>query len=644
MSDKVETKEFKTESKRLLDLMIHSIYSNKEIFLRELISNASDANDKYHYLSLTNDKLDKTKELSIRITPDKKNRTLTIEDTGIGMTYEEINKNLGTIASSGSAEFIKKLEEAEKSKNDESIDIIGQFGVGFYSAFMVAKKVEVETKSPFSDKAYRFSSEGEDSYTVEEIEKEDNGSKVIVYLRDDTEEEHYSSYLETYEIEGLVKKYSDYVRYPIKMLITKTVPDRDDKGEIIKDKTHEEIEDRVLNSMIPLWKRNKKDVTEEQLNDFYKKKYYASEDPFVSSFVSVEGDISYNALLFIPRKAPYDLYSDKFEKGLQLYTKGVFIMDKCKDLLPDYLRFVKGLVDSSDLSLNISREILQESPDLKKISNNIEKKIIKELETMKKNDFAKYKEFFETYGQFLKWGIYDNYGMKKDLLQDLLIYKSSNHDDYITLRQYFEEKKADQKTIYYATGESKEAIMNLPQMDAMKKNEFDVLILTDKIDEFALQMINKYEDMDFKPITAADLDVSSAEDKKKVEDLKKEQEPLLNKLKEVLKDKVEDVRFSTRLVDSPVCLASSEGMSFGMEKAINELPNQEKVKTGRILELNPNHDLLKAIEKVYANNPDDINEYASLLFNQALLIEGLPLENPSEFSKQMVDLMIKSAK
>lgn len=642
MDSKIETKEFKTESKRLLDLMIHSIYTNREIFLRELISNASDAIDKYHYLSLNDDRLEKGRAFEIRITPVKEDRTLTIEDNGIGMTYDEIDNNLGTIASSGSAEFIKKMQQLQEEKKDE-VDIIGQFGVGFYSSFMVAKKVEVETKSPFSEKAYRFSSTGEDSYTIEEIEKEDTGTRIILHLRENQGEDEYDHFLDTYEIESLVKKYSDYIRYPIRMKVSEQVNDVDEDGKEIEGKFHDVVEDKTLNSMLPLWKKNKNEVSEEQLNAFYKDKFYAGEDPLLSLFVKLEGDPSYNALLFIPKKAPYDLYSDKYEKGLQLYTKGVFIMDKCKDLLPDYLKFVKGLVDSSDLSLNISREILQQNNELKKIATSVEKKIVKELENLKTNDFEKYQEFFKTYGVHLKWGIYESYGMKKDLLQDLLIYSSINEEKMISLKDYKEAMKEGQKAIYYASGKEKSAILNLPQMDAMKKHGYDVLILTDEIDEFTLRILHEYDKTEFKAITDDDLDLTTEEEKNRVEDLKKENEPLLNKIKEALNGKVSDVRLSSRLVDSPVCLASTEGLSFEMEKVLNNMPNGENVKAGRILEINPDHDLLKAIGKVYEDDPSLIDKYADLLYNQALLIEGLPIENPAEFSKNMCDLMILSA-
>lgn len=638
-----ETKQFKTESKRLLDLMIHSIYTNREIFLRELISNASDAIDKYHYLSLTDEKLEKRNDYEIRLSTDEANRTITIEDNGIGMTHDELVRNLGTIASSGSAEFIKMMEEKEKEGTSD-VDIIGQFGVGFYSLFMVGQKVVVETKSPYDEKAYRFQSDGQEKYTIEEMEKEDVGTRITIYLRDNTEEENYDTFLHDYEIEMLVKKYSDYIRYPIRMMMKVSKPDLDENGKEIPEKYHDEEEEKTLNSMLPLWKKNKKEVTKEQLNEFYKSKFYGVEDPILSSFISVEGTLSYQALLYVPARAPYDLYSDKYEKGLQLYTKGVFIMDKCKDLIPDYLKFVKGLVDSSDLSLNVSREILQQNHQLEKIAANVEKKILSELSNLQKDDFKKYCEFFKIYGSHLKWGAYENYGMKKDQLKDLLIYASIDSEDPITLKQYKEGMKEGQKKIYYASGKDKDAIISLPQMDAMKKKGFNVLVLTEDIDEFCLTIMHDYDGVEFQSITDETLDISDEEEKKQVESLKEEKKDLLEKMKACLVGKVDDVRLSSRLVDSPVCLVSGEGMSFEMEKVLKKMPNGENAKAGRILEINPNHELLKAMSKLYEKNPDKLMEYASLLYNQALLIEGLPIDNPAQFSKDLCDMMIESVK
>ena len=638
-----ETKQFKTESKRLLNLMINSIYTNKEIFLRELISNASDAIDKYHYLSLTDEKLEKRNDYHILLEINKENRTLKIIDNGIGMTYDELNNNLGTIASSGSSEFIKKMKENEEGKTSD-IDIIGQFGVGFYSAFMVANKVTVETKSPYSDKAYIFTSTGEDTYTIDESNKEATGTEITLYLREDTEEEKFNQYLDQYEIQQLVKKYSDYVRYPIQMMMTESVPDPVSEENKDKEPTyHDETKLVTLNSMIPLWKKNKSEVTEEELNTFYKNKFNEYEDPFTSIFVNVEGMISYNALLFIPKRVPYNLYSDKFEKGLQLYTKGVFIMDKCKDLLPDYLRFVKGLVDSSDLSLNISREMLQQDRQLQKIATSVEKKIINELTSIKDTDFKKYEEFFKEFGVNIKYGVYDTFAAKKDLLKDLLIYHTVNEEDYITLKQYVEKMKPEQKEIYYASCKDKESALNMPQMDLLKKKGYDVLILTDDIDEFALEVLSEYDGKKFKSIQG-ELDLQTEEEKEEVKKTAEEKKDLIDALKESLKGDVDDVILSTRLSDSPVCLVSGDGMSFEMEKVFSQMNQGMPYKAKRILEINPNHELFKALEGVYDTNKESLGDYASLLLDQALLIEGMPLKNPYDFAKKMTSLMIKASK
>ena len=637
-----EIKEFKTESKRLLDLMINSIYTNKEIFLRELISNASDAIDKYHYLSLTNDKYEKRNDYKIKIAVDKENRMISIEDNGIGMTYDDLVQHLGTIANSGSLEFMKKLEESENKKED--IDIIGQFGVGFYSAFMVGKKVVVESRSPDASTGYRFTSTGEDTYEIEECERDKVGTIIKVYLREDSEEASYSSFLEEWTIKSLVKKYSDYVRYPITMEVSKSKPKLDAEGKEIEGEREEYQEEETLNSMIPLWKKNKKDVTKEQLNEFYKNKFYDMQDPIVSTLVNVDGNISYQALLYIPHDAPYGLYTDKYEKGLQLYSKGVFIQDKCKELLPDYLKFVKGLVDSADLSLNISREILQQNKQLELIAKNVEKKILSELSSLMKDDFSKYVEFFNTYGTHLKYGIYADYGMKKDMIKDLLIYKTLNSDKEITLKQYKEEMKEGQKVIYYASGKTKEAVLAMPQMDIMKEKGYNVLVLTDDIDEFALMMMKDYDGVEFKSIASSDIDILSEEDKKKISDLKESKKSLFDKMKEILKDDVSEVRLSERLVSSPVCLVSGEGLTLEMERVLQENPENKDVKASRILEINPHHELFKAIEKVYEEDEESLSKYAHLLYNQALLIEGMPIKDPVAFSKDMCDLMIKAVK
>lgn len=639
-----EIKEFKTESKRLLDLMINSIYTNQEIFIRELVSNASDAIDKYHYLSLTDDKLAKRNNYEINIELNKDARTIKITDNGIGMTYDEINDNLGTIAKSGSLEFLKKMEKAnEEGKNN--VDIIGQFGVGFYSAFMVAKLVTVDTKSPYSDKAYRFTSSGTDTYEVEEINKTTDGSEITLYLRPSTDDNDYDKYLDEYFIRSLIKKYSDYIRYPITMYVTREVPKLDEEGKEIEGEYDEIKELETLNSMIPLWKKAKNEITDEELNKFYQQKYYDYQDPSMHLLFNIEGNINYTALLFIPKEAPYDLYTKEYESGLQLYTKGVFIMDKCKELIPYYLRFVKGLVDSSDLSLNISREMLQQNKVLQKMGKNIEKKIIGKLEDLMKDDFDKYVEFFKNFGNNIKFGAYENYGSRKELLQDLLIYETVNTDNYVSLSKYLENKPENQKYIYYVSSKSKESVIAMPQMDLIKKNGFDVLVLKDDVDEFLFKIMVKYNDVEFKSINQGDLsELLTDEEKKELDDKKNQNKDFLDALKESLKDKVKDVVLSKRLTTSAVCLVSGDGISFEMEKVIANMPGDEKISADKILEINPNHPLFKAIEKVYRENPQELNLYSSLLYNQALLIEGFKIDDPISFSNTMCDLMIKSIK
>lgn len=635
-----EMKEFKTESKRLLDLMINSIYTNKEIFLRELISNASDAIDKYHYLSLTNDAIKPQSQYSIYLSIDKENRTLIIEDNGIGMTYDEVINNLGTIAKSGSLEFLNNLKD-DKAKD---IEIIGQFGVGFYSAFMVSNKVIVETRSPLDEKGYRFQSEGTESYEIEEIQKDTIGTKIMIQLRKSTEEEDYEQFLDEYQIRQLVKKYSDYVRYPITMDIEKSVPEVDDEGKEIENKFKTVIETQTLNSMVPLWKKAKKDVTEEELNEFYKQKFADYNDPMLSMFVNTEGMLTYNSLLFIPKKPPYDLYTENYERGLKLYTKGVFIMDKCKELIPDYLRFIRGLVDSSDLSLNISREILQQNSQLVKIASNIEKKVLNELNKLMKDDYDKYLDFFKNYGVNLKYGIYNSYGADKEKLQDLLVYKTINQEKPITLKKYVETMKEGQEVIYFASAKDKEAVLAMPQMDLVKKHGFDVLILDESIDEFVITMLQNYDKKTFKSINQGDLDILDDKEKEEVEKLKDLKKPFIEKLKEYLKDDVSDVVISSRLSDSPVCLVSKDGVSLEMEKVLSTLPTDNKAKAQKVLELNANHELFKAMESIYIKDPNQLQDYAKLLYSQALLMEGFPLKDPVEFSNKMCELMIKSCK
>lgn len=636
-----EVKEFKTESKRLLDLMINSIYTNKEIFLRELISNASDAIDKYHYYALSEKKFPVRDDYHILIENDPKKRTISIIDNGIGMTYDEVVNNLGTIAKSGSLEFLNNLKD-DKAKE---LEIIGQFGVGFYSAFMVASKVVVETRSLLSEKGYRFTSEGTETYEIEEIEKPENGTKITVYLRKNEKDgESYDRFCDEFEIKQLVKKYSDYVRYPIQMLVTKQVNDLDKDGKEIEGKYHEVSELETLNSMVPIWKKKKSEVSEAELNEFYKAKFNDYNDPLLSIFINTEGLLTYSALLFIPKKPPYDLYTENYERGLKLYTKGVFIMDKCKELIPDYFRFVKGLVDSSDLSLNISREILQQNTQLTKIAANIEKKLLSELNKLKEENYDKYLEFFDAYGLNIKYGVYDMFGMNKDKLQDLLVYKTVNEEKKITLKQYVANMKKDQEYIYYASGKTKEAVMSMPQMDLIKKQGYDVLILDENVDEFVISVLNEYDKKKFKSVNQGDLDLLSKEEKENIEKVEDMKKPLLEKLKEILKDDVSDVVISKRLTDSPVCLVSSDGVSFEMEKVLAQIPNSQKAKANKILEINPNHELFKAIESLYVKGSPDLEDYAELLYSQALLMEGFSLKDPVKFSNTMCKLMIENTK
>lgn len=631
-----ETKEFKTETKRLLDMMINSIYTHKEIFLRELISNASDAIDKRHYLSLTNSEV-AAQEYKILVEADKENRTLTVTDNGVGMTKEELEEHLGTIAKSGSKEFM----EAVAKENTPEVDIIGQFGVGFYSAFMVAKRVEVLTKSVKDGKAWLFSSEGLDSYTIEEADKAEYGSVITLYLREDTEDEKYDDYTDEYRIKELIKKYSDYVRYPIQTWVTKYDAKEDSEEKEEKEdsepKTHLELE--TVNSMLPIWKKNKSEVSDEELNNFYKTKFMDYQDPITSIHVNVEGMLTYNALLFIPKKPFYDMYSDRNERGLQLYTKGVFILDKCKELIPEYLRFVKGLVDSADLSLNISREMLQEDRAIKKIASNVEKKILSELSRMLKNDREKYEEFFKDYGINLKYGLYEDYGAKKEQLKDLIILQSYNQEKKITFAEYKEAMPEGQKVIYYAAGKDKDAVSKLPQMDLVKSKGYDVLILSDDVDEFMLQVLKDYDSVEFKSINQGDLNLIDEEESKKIDELKETKKTLLENVKAALPD-VKEVVLSKRLVDAACCLSSEGGLSFEMERVLKN-QNHGEVKADRVLELNPNHPVFAKLEETYDNDKALGDKYAKLLYAQALLMEGILPDNPQEFSKDICDLLLK---
>ena len=628
-------KQFKAESKRLLGLMINSIYTNKEIFLRELISNASDALDKRYYVSLTDEtkKVDK-KDLYIQIERDIPNKTLVIEDTGIGMTNEELEKNLGTIAKSGSADFKEQLE-----KSDKNVDIIGQFGVGFYSAFMVADKITVESRSLNSDKAYKWESTGEDGYTISEIERDKIGTKITLHIKDDTDDEKYSEYLEESKIESLVKKYSDYVRYPIQMEVEKAIPDPTDDKKTI---TTTEME--TLNSMIPLWKKHPSQITKEDYNEFYKAKFNDWQDPLKVIHYSVEGNISYTALLFIPATLPYNFYNTDFEGGLQLYSKGVFIMDKAKELLPESYRFVTGLIDSEDLSLNISREILQQDRQVKALANSIEKKIHGALVDMMKNDRENYEKFFRQFGKNIKYDIYKSYGMNADKLKDLLMYESSKEDKYVSLSEYVSRMAENQKDIYYACGTSVSEIKKLPVFDKLMDKGYEVLYFTDPVDEFSITMMHQFEEHEFKNITNSDLDLDSEEEKKEREEKTEENKDMLALMKEALGDNVKDVRISSRLKDDPVCLVADAGMSLEMEKILSQDPANSGMKASKILEINADHPIFATLEKLFKENPDTVKEYASVLYDQALLIQGLEIKDPVEYAKKITSLMIQAAK
>ena len=628
-------KEFKAESKRLLDLMINSIYTHHEIFLRELISNASDALDKMYYKSLTENDGMSREDFYIRLTPDKEARTLTVSDNGCGMTAEELENNLGTIAKSGSLAF-KQENEAK-----EDIDIIGQFGVGFYSAFMVADHVKVVSKPYGSDKAWAWESDGADGYTIEEAEKDSFGTDIILTLKADNDDEAFSEYLETYRLTQLVKKYSDYIRYPIRMLVesqrVKEGTGTDDKPAEYESYT----EDRTLNSMVPIWKKSKSEVTEEEYNSFYQDKFFDYTPPARVIYSSTEGASTYHALLFIPSRMPYDFYTKNYEKGLQLYASGVLIMEKCADLLPDYFSFVKGLVDSEDLSLNISREMLQHDRQLKLIASRLEKKIKSELKSMLTNEREKYEEFFKNFGLQLKYGVYSDYGTHKELLQDLLLFYSSSEKKMVTLDEYVGRMKEDQKYIYYACGETTDRIDRLPQTELLKDKGFEILYLTDDVDEFALKMMMKYADKEFRNVSDKDLGLETEADSEEIQKQNEDNKELLRFMKDALGDKVSEVKLSERLKSHPVCISSDGGVSIEMEKVLSAMPgaNGQKIQAKRVLELNASHPVFARLQKLFAENSDAVKEYTSLLYDQALLIEGLPIEDPVAFSNAVCKLM-----
>ena len=627
-------KQFKTESKKLLDMMVNSIYTHKEIFLRELISNASDAIDKLYFRSLTDDSVKLTRDdYEIRITPDKDAHTLTITDNGCGMSREELENNLGTIAKSGSFDFKSAPENAGK----ENIDIIGQFGVGFYSAFMVADKITVESRVYGSDESYRWESSGADGYTINACEKEDFGTVITLHIKDDTEDEKYSEYLDEYRIRSLVKKYSDYIRYPIRML---TEQERLKEGS--EDEYESYTEDETLNSMIPIWKRPQSEVTDEEYNTFYRDKFYDYEEPLKVIRQKAEGTSSYEALMFIPSHAPYDYYSRDFEKGLQLYSSGVMIMDKCKDLLPDHFSFVRGLVDSADLSLNISREMLQQDRQLKIIAKAIDKKISSELSKMLENDRENYEKFFKTFGAQLKWGVYNSYGMNKDALQDLLLFISSNEKKYVTLKEYVSRMKEDQKNIYYASGDSIEKIAMLPQVEAVTAKGFEVLYLTEDIDEFTLQMMRSYSEKDFLNVCKEELDLSTEEEKKSLNEENEKAADLFKFMKESIGDAVTKVRFTNTLVKHAVCLSSEGELSVGMEKVLNKMPGAEDqhIKAEIVLEINKNHPIAAKLSELFESDKDKLAKYSKILFNEAKLVSGMSVDDPAELCDLISELMI----
>ena len=624
-------KQFKAESKRLLDLMINSIYTNKEIFLRELLSNASDAIDKLYYQSLTDKSIKvNKKDLCIKIEIDKENRLLKIIDTGIGMNKEELENNLGMIAKSGSLQF---KEENEKKKD---VNIIGQFGVGFYSSFMVSDDVTVISKKYNEEDAYKWESTGAEGYTITKDGKDTYGTTIILKIKSDNEEYNYSDFLDTYTIETLVKKYSDYIRYPIKMNVTRRELKKGSKDEY-EDVTKEE----TLNSMIPLWKKDKNKITEEEYNNFYQSKFYDYENPIKVIHTSVEGMTSYKAILFLPAHAPFDYYSKEYEKGLALYSNGVLIMDKCSDLLPDYFGFVKGVVDSDDLSLNISREILQQDRQLKLIASNIEKKIKSELESMLKDERDKYEKFFKEFGMQLKLGVYNDYGMHKDELKDLLLFYSSKDEKYITLKEYVSSMKDDEENIYYACGETIDKINMLPQVEKVKDKGYNILYLTEYVDEFAIKSLMEYDGKKFVNVSEENLDLDTEEEKEEIKKINDENKEMLNSMKEIIGSDISDVRFTHRLKNHPVCLVSEGPVSIEMQKVLNAMPTDQSINAKIILEINSSHKIADKLKELYKSDKEKFNEYTKILYSQSRLIEGLSIENPTEISNLICDLLSK---
>lgn len=622
----MEKREFKAESKRLLDIVINSIYTNREIFLRELISNASDAIDKVYYKTLGDSSLTFNKDdYYIKIKPNKEERTLTISDKGIGMTEKELDENLGVIAKSGSLQFKKENEIKD------GFDIIGQFGVGFYSGFLVADKITVITKAFGADKAYKWESDGVNGYTISEAEKDSFGTDIILHLKANDEDENYDEFLEEYKLKSLIKKYSDFIRYPIKLDVTKSRVKEGTENE------HEEyVEEETVNSMVPLWRRNKNELTDDDYNNFYVEKRFGFDKPLRHMHISVDGMISYNSILYIPENIPYDYYTKEYEKGLELYSNGVLIMEKCSELLPDYFGFVKGIVDSQDLSLNISREMLQHDRQLSRIAKNIKTKIKNELESMMKNDRESYEKFYKSFGRQLKYGVYDDFGMNKDELKDLLMFYSSKEKKMVSLAEYVERMAEDQKYIYYAVGESNERIEKMPQTEMVLDKGYEILYFTEDVDEFAIKMLMNYKEKEFKSVSSGDLGIESEEENKKENE---ENKGIFEAMKEALGEKISAVKASSRLKNYPVCLSSEGEVSIEMEKILSAMPNNQGVKAQKVLEVNTNHEVFNSLKDALENDRDKFNLYTKLLYNQALLVEGLSIEDPVDFTNDICKLM-----
>lgn len=622
----MEKREFKAESKRLLDIVINSIYTNREIFLRELISNASDAIDKVYYKTLGDSSLTFNKDdYYIKIKPNKEERTLTISDKGIGMTEKELDENLGVIAKSGSLQFKKENEIKD------GFDIIGQFGVGFYSGFLVADKITVITKAFGADKAYKWESDGVDGYTISEAEKDSFGTDIILHLKANDEDENYDEFLEEYKLKSLIKKYSDFIRYPIKLDVTKSRVKEGTENE------HEEyVEEETVNSMVPLWRRNKNELTDDDYNNFYVEKRFGFDKPLRHMHISVDGMISYNSILYIPENIPYDYYTKEYEKGLELYSNGVLIMEKCSELLPDYFGFVKGIVDSQDLSLNISREMLQHDRQLSRIAKNIKTKIKNELESMMKNDRERYEKFYKSFGRQLKYGVYDDFGMNKDELKDLLMFYSSKEKKMVSLAEYVERMAEDQKYIYYAVGESNERIEKMPQTEMVLDKGYEILYFTEDVDEFAIKMLMNYKEKEFKSVSSGDLGIESEEENKKENE---ENKGIFEAMKEALGEKISAVKASSRLKNYPVCLSSEGEVSIEMEKILSAMPNNQGVKAQKVLEVNTNHEVFNSLKDALEKDKDKFNLYTKLLYNQALLVEGLSIEDPVDFTNDICKLM-----